>query len=159
MRVRVIMRSLALAVACAAGGAAFGHVTVWPKQSGPSAYERYTIRVPNEKEVDTVSVRVDFPTGIRVEAFEQKPGWTAIPVRDGGGRIASVLWTGNLAPHEFTELGIIAVNPSSEGELVWTAVQTYADGATVEWAGPPGSATPAPRTSVSHADDQQPHRH
>jgi hypothetical protein len=96
---------------------------------------------------------------MRVEALEQKAGWTAIPTIDGGGRMTGVLWTGDLAPHEFTELGIIAVNPPSEGKLVWTAIQTYADGSNVEWAGSPGSATPAPRTSVTYEDDQQRHHH
>jgi uncharacterized protein YcnI len=123
------------------------------------AFERYLVRVPNEKQVDTIAVEVRIPHGIRVEAFEQKPGWTAEPTRDANGVVTSVRWTGNLAPREFTELGLIAVNPSSPGELVWSAVQRFSDGTSVEWFGPVGSPTPAARISISATDGGKGHDH
>jgi uncharacterized protein YcnI len=35
----------------------FAHITIiWPKESAPGARERYTMRVPNEKQVATVRI-------------------------------------------------------------------------------------------------------
>lgn len=156
---RFILRSAAVLAALSLSGVAAAHVTVWPKDSTARAYERYSVRVPNEKEADTVAVELRVPDGVRVEAVEQKPGWTAVLARNASGIVTTVRWTGKLAPHEFTELGLIAVNPASAADLVWPAVQTYADGTTVEWTGPAGSATPAPHTAVKAAPEAQAHAH
>ena len=130
---------------------AYAHVTVWPKESSAKAREKYEIRVPNEKQADTVAVELRFPAGLRVTSFEQKPGWMTEPIRDASGNAVGVRWTGRLAPQQFTEFGLLAVNPPAAGELSWTAVQSFSDGTRVEWSGPPGSKTPAPRVTISAA--------
>jgi uncharacterized protein YcnI len=124
------------------------HVTVSPKESPAAAHEKYSLRVPNEKQTDTVEVEVQLPDGIRAVAFEQKPGWTVAPREDAKGVVVAVRWQGRLAPRQFTELGLLAVNPAVAGELVWRAVQTYADGSKVEWSGIAGSKTPAARSVI-----------
>jgi hypothetical protein len=124
------------------------HVTVWPKQSEAGIHEKYDVRVPNEKQADTVIVEVRFPAGLRVSSFEQKPGWQTEPVRDGSGTVVGVRWSGRLPPHEFTEFGLLAVNPPSAADLSWTATQVYSDGTKIEWSGPPGSKTPAPHVLI-----------
>jgi hypothetical protein len=128
---------------------ALGHVTGWPKESSAKAREKYEVRVPNEKQADTVAVELRFPAGVRVTSFEQKPGWMTEPIRDASGNAVGVRWTGRLAPQQFTEFGLLAVNPPAAGELSWTAVQSFSDGTRVEWSGPPGSKTPAPRVTIS----------
>ena len=128
---------------------ALAHVTVWPKESSAKAREKYEVRVPNEKQADTVAVELRFPAGVRVTSFEQKPGWMTEPIRDASGNAVGVRWTGRLAPQQFTEFGLLAVNPPAAGELSWTAVQSFSDGTRVEWSGPPGSKTPAPRVTIS----------
>lgn len=40
---------------------AFAHVTIWPKESAPGAREKYTMRVPNEKQVNSIRVEGEFP--------------------------------------------------------------------------------------------------
>lgn len=130
---------------------AAAHVTVWPKESAPGAWEKYQVRVPNEKQVDTVAVEIRFPAGVRPVSFEQKPGWRTEPVRDDRGNIVAVRWTGSLPPHQFTEFGIIAVNPATPGELKWVATQTYEDRSTVEWTGARGSRTPASFVTIGTA--------
>jgi hypothetical protein len=128
--------------------AASAHVTVWPKQSAPSAREKYEIRVPNEKKVDTIAVEVRFPAGVRVTSIEQKPDWRTEPLRDASGQLVGARWTGKLAPEQFTEFGVLAVNPASGGDLAWSAIQSYADGTKTEWSGAAGSKTPAPRVTL-----------
>lgn len=127
---------------------AAAHVTVWPKESSAGAREKYEIRVPNEKQVDTTSVEVRFPSGVRVTSFEQKPGWKSEAIRDSAGAAVGVRWTGQLPPHQFTEFGLLAVNPPSATDVSWTAIQTYSDGTKVEWSGAEGSKTPAPRVRI-----------
>jgi uncharacterized protein YcnI len=142
-----LIRTLAAALLIlpAAAGA---HVTVWPKESTVKAWEKYEVRVPNEKQVDTVAVEVRFPAGVKAMSFEQKPGWMTEPVRDGSGKTIGVRWTGKLPPQQFAEFGIIAVNPDTPGQLKWTATQTYVDRTTVEWSGDKGSKTPAAWVTV-----------
>lgn len=142
-----MIRFAAFALAALSTTAA-AHVTVSPKESIAGAHEKYEIRVPNEKQVDTVSVEVRFPAGVRVTSFEQKPGWMTEPVRDSSGSIIGVRWTGTLAPQQFTEFGLLAVNPPAAADLGWTAAQTYADGTKVEWSGAAGSKTPAPHVII-----------
>src|SRR5690349_10261834 len=54
---------------------AFAHAVVFPRNSAPGAYERYVLRVPNEKPTATTRVEIRFPTDLRVTAFEDVPGW------------------------------------------------------------------------------------
>jgi uncharacterized protein YcnI len=130
---------------------ASAHVTVWPKASIAGAREKYEIRVPNEKQVDTIVVDVRLPAGLKVSSFEQKPGWSTELLRDSAGAIVGVRWSGKLAPMQFTEFGVLASNPAAASELLWSATQLYADGSRVEWSGPAGSKTPAPRVTLTPA--------
>ena len=141
--------TLIIAAALAAASAASAHVTVWPKTSAPGAHEKYVIRVPNEKQADTIAVALWFPTGLDVMSFEQKPAWRTEPLRDAAGRIIGARWTGRLPPQQFVEFGLLAVNPLSRGELSFTATQLYADGTKIEWSGQAGSKTPAPHVSLT----------
>jgi hypothetical protein len=46
---------------------------------------------------------------------------------------------------------LIARNPILEGDLSWKIIQTYADGETARWIGPPGSDSPASVTRLSES--------
>lgn len=128
--------------------AAEAHITVWPRQSDLGAREKYVVRAPNEKKVDTLRVEGVFPREARVTQVEQVPGWTIELRRDGSGAIVGATWTGDLPPDQFAEFGMLAANPKTGTVLTWTFTQVYADGSRVEWAGPPGSATPAPQVQL-----------
>jgi uncharacterized protein YcnI len=139
---------ISLAAAALATGAS-AHVTVWPQQSAPGAREKYELRVPNERRSATITVEFRFPPGLRVTAVEQKPGWQAEAFRDSSGRLTGVRWVGNLPPEEFTEFGLLAVNPAASGDLAFTAIQAFADGTKLEWSGAAGSKSPAPRVKLA----------
>ena len=140
-----------LAVALATAVPASAHVTVWPKSSAPGAHEKYEVRLPNEKEVDTIALELRFPAALKVRSLEQKPGWNTELIRDDSGAVTGVRWSGKLAPMQFTEFGLLATNPATGSDLVWRASQFYADGTKIEWSGPAGSKTPAPRVTVRPA--------
>lgn len=136
-------------------GTASAHVTVWPKETKASAYERYTVRVPVEKDSNTVKVRLEFPEGVNVGRVLPVPGWTYAWEKDGEGRNKAITWTATedgIKPHEFMEFGLSAKNPGEPGTLAWKAYQTYADGTVVEWTGESGSDTPAPTVVVTEGN-------
>lgn len=141
---RVIGRLVVAAVAILSwSGTALAHVTVWPRESTKGARERYTVRMPNEKDVATIRVEARFPPEVQVLSFEQKPGWTIEPRRGPDGRIVGAVWTGVLPPAQFVEFGVLARNPKAADSIAWAFIQTYEGGVVVEWTGPAGSAAPA----------------
>jgi hypothetical protein len=142
------MRLIVGFVAMALATSASAHITVWPQQSAPGAREKYEIRVPNERKSATITVEVHFPAGLKVTAVEQKPGWQAEAIRDAAGNLTGVRWIGSLPPEQFSEFGILAVNPPG-GELAFTAIQAFADGTKISWSGAAGSKTPAARVRLS----------
>ncbi|HEY8572714.1 DUF1775 domain-containing protein [Phenylobacterium sp.] len=153
-----VLKSLALAAALSlVGGTALAHITVWPRQSVQGAREKYVVRIPNERRAPTVRVEATFPAQVKVSAFEDKPGWKVEPRRDASGAIVGAVWTGSLPPDHFAEFGLLAMNPASGSALTWRFVQVYADGTRVEWAGPKGSATPAPQVELQPGSSSAPH--
>jgi uncharacterized protein YcnI len=132
----------------------FGHATVSPRTSTPGAYERYVLRVPNERDVATTRVEMRFPAGLRVTSFSEVPGWILTTVTDSAGAITGAVWTGTLAPQRFVEFPFAAANPDTETQLVWPAYQTYSGESgeeVVEWIGPEGSDRPASSTRLAAA--------
>lgn len=127
----------------------FAHAVVYPKASTPGAYERYVLRVPNEKAVATTRVEIRFPSDVRVTSFADVTGWQLETVVDSAGRITGAVWTGTLAPKRFVELPFVAVNPKATTRLTWPVFQTYADGERVEWTGPEGAKAPVSVTDVA----------
>ena len=53
-------------------------------------------------------------------------------------------WTGTIAPYEFVEFGMLAINPKAGSTLTWKFVQHYEGGLTEEFTGPIGSRLPSP---------------
>ena len=149
-RLAVVAASLAIALGIPV--LAFGHAVVYPRTSAPGAYERYVLRVPNEKTTATTRVELRVPAEVRVTAFEDVPGWQLEVLTDSAKRIVGAVWTGTLAPQRFVELPFIAVNPKSGDRVVWPAYQTYADGERVEWTGDEGSKRPASVTKLASQD-------
>ena len=142
MRAMVIAMSLIPTVANA-------HAVVYPATSTPGAYEKYVLRVPNEKTVPTTRVELRFPAGLRVVSFGDVAGWQLETVTDSARNIVAAIWTGTLQPSRFVELPFIAVNPRADARLVWPAFQTYADGERVEWTGPADGDRPASATTIA----------
>ena len=146
---RVAGVTTALTLAVYALGLA--HAVVYPKASTTGAYERYVVRVPNERKVATTRVEMTFPTDVKVSSFADVPGWTIEVTRDTAQRIIGAVWTGNLPPERFIEFPFVAANPKTAETITWPVIQTYADGERAEWTGPAGSKRPASSTTIGAA--------
>jgi uncharacterized protein YcnI len=122
----------------------FGHIRIYPTQSTFGAREKYTMRVPNERQYATIRIEGDFPPGLEVYDFEFKPGWKIDFKKDANGKIVGAFWNGRIEPYEFVEFGMLGINPKEATDLVWKFVQYYDDGTKEEFTGPVGSRLPSP---------------
>jgi len=144
LRLRTAAAAALLLIPAVAGA----HAVVYPKTSAAGAYERYVLRVPNEKGSPTTRIEIRFPEAATIISFADVPGWQVTPVLDSARRIVGAVWTGTLPPQRFVELPFIAVNPKTPTQLVWPVYQSYADGERVEWTGAPDAKAPASATDV-----------
>jgi uncharacterized protein YcnI len=153
-RTRALRRALAAAsLVCAASAlvpsVADAHVTVWPRSAARGAFERYVVRVPNERNVPTTRVEVHFPAEVRISSFLEVAGWQLQVLTDSAGKITGAVWTGSLPAKRFVEFPFIGVNPKEGDRVVFPATQTYEGGEVVQWSGPEGSKTPASVTTLT----------
>jgi uncharacterized protein YcnI len=130
---------------------ALAHIRIFPAESTAGAREKYTMRVPNEKQVATVRIEGEFPSALKIYDFEFKPGWKVAIHKNADGQIVGATWTGTIAPYEFVEFGMLGINPKQAEPLVWKFVQYYADGKQEEFTGPVGSFYPAPTVTLKSA--------
>ena len=140
-----------LALAVLSVSLAFGHIRIYPTESTLGARERYTMRVPNEKQVKCVRIEGEFPPEVTIYDFEFKPGWKIDFKKDDKGKIVGAVWTGTMVPYEFVEFGMLGINPKEGANLVWKFVQYYDDGSKEEFTGPAGSRLPSPVTVLKKA--------
>ena len=121
----------------------FGHIRIYPTQSTFGAREKYTMRVPNERQSATIRIEGDFPAGLQVYDFEFKPGWRIEFKKDDKGKIVGAFWNGRIEPYEFVEFGMLAINPK-EGNpnLLWRFYQYYEDGFKEEFTAAPDAKMP-----------------
>jgi uncharacterized protein YcnI len=148
---RPVMRAVLLLLAIlVAPSIVFAHAVVLPKTSTPGAYEKYVLRVPNERDVPTLKVEIRFPEALRVVSFGDVPGWKLQVLTDSIQRITGAVWTGVLPRERFVEFPFFAVNPKDSTSLTWPTYQTYEGGERVEWTGPDTSYTPVSSTLISN---------
>ncbi len=129
---------LAMVVALLVTPMAFGHIRIYPTESAYGAREKYTMRVPNERKSPTIRVEGEFPAGLEIYDFEFKAGWKIDFKKDDKGKIIGAVWTGRIDPYEFTEFGMLAINPKAgDPNLLWKFYQYYEDGFKEEFTNPP----------------------
>jgi periplasmic copper chaperone A len=156
---------------------AFAHVTVSaPGATRGGGDQEITFRVPVEKGVDTVGLKLALPTDTPIASVEVRgmAGWThtekstklATPIKTDDGDITEAVseidWTAKagqgLKPGEFGAFTIIAGQLPDAPTLTFKAIQTYADGSSVSWieTAAPGSDTepehPAPVLTLAAGD-------
>ena len=131
--------------------AAVAHIRIYPNESTHGAREKYTMRVPNEKQVNSIRVEGEFPPELNVYDFEFKPGWKIDFKKDDKGKIVGATWTGKIQPYEFVEFGMLGLNPKEGASLTWKFVQYYDDGTKEEFTGPVGSRLPSPVVALAPA--------
>lgn len=124
------------------------HAVIFPRQVTAESYEKFVLRVPTEKDIPTVAVRVEVPEGFTVSRVQPLPGWDYELERNADGQVTAVSWTGGeIGPTEFQEFVFQGRTAADAGSYAWRAWQTYSDGTVVAWTGPSDADTPA---SVMH---------
>ena len=157
-------------------GVASAHVTVQGPGATQGGYTKLAFRVPTEKDVATTKLEVVMPeeTPIASVRVRPKPGWTyalttgapATPLENHGTPVDEVVtritWTaaaGNpgIGATEFDEFEVSAGPLPETEQLVFKALQTYADGEVVRWIEEPVEGgeepeKPAPVLALAAAD-------
>jgi uncharacterized protein YcnI len=148
-RVSALLAATVVAASVATGARA--HAIVRPSESRPAELQQYTLTVPTERDVPTVSVAMKVPTGIDFFVVQETPGWRTQLVRVSG-RVDQVRWIGgSLRPGFFATFRFIARNPIIAEAISWRIVQHYGDGKVVRWIGPAESDTPAATTKIDES--------
>ena len=155
MRLRPALAAAAAVLALGAAAPAMAHVDVLPTEVAQGDPLQFTIRVPNERDVPTTRVRVDFPSQITVYSFAAPPpGWTMRTVRGPDKRFRSVVYSGSLPMSGYVDFHVLGT-PFESGTATWRTRQTYADGQVKPWTGPPekagGDASESGPTAVGPA--------
>lgn len=150
-RVAARVGLLTVLVVLAAARPSQAHVTVLPREAPAKSSSQLTIRVPNEKDVPTESVRVEFPPELRVLRLKPTAGWTTEVERDANGRISAITYKGStIGREEYQEFSLIARLPDATGPIRLKAYQNYAGGQTVAWVND-AEPQPAPKLMVTPA--------
>ena len=126
MKRTVTVLTMLITLLLAVGASA--HVTIWPQQSRTGAAERYTVRVPTERNVSTVSIELEVPAAVTVTGILTPAGFTYETKREGN-RIASITWKQEIKPGEVGEFVFFARNPAAP-QIVWRRTN---DMRTVRW--------------------------
>ena len=143
---------LAFILMLAFAGIASAHVVVYPQQVLQGTYEKFTVRVPSEKDVATKMVKVELPKGVDISRVKALPGWTYKFEKDSSDKVTSITWTAEdkgISSTEFGEFEMQGKVSDDADKLIWKAYQTYEDNSLVKWIGPEGSENPASITVVS----------
>src|SRR5258706_12863489 len=163
---KFIQNSMVVVASLALAGSVSAHVTVNPKEA-VVGFSVATVRVPNEKDVDTIAVRVIVPSGVTVNGIMPLFGWTHTektePVKQDAmkksdtsmgdddapptTRITEITWTGKVAAGEFMEFPLSVQYSADMDKVTWKAYQTYAGGEVIAWDGA-SDKEPAPSVTV-----------
>ncbi len=134
------------------------HVVVRPKTVGVASRETFVINVPTEKDVPTTQVSLQIPAGLQSVRPHVAEGWDIEIVRDDASdTITEIIWSnGSIPADQMDVLMFNAQAPLEEGELVWKAYQTYADGEVVAWDASPAMLDEYEQHNGEEAGDDAP---
>jgi uncharacterized protein YcnI len=112
-------------------------VTVLPERPKLAAEQELIVRVPDERDVATTRLQVLFSSDLRVAQLAPKPGWKRRVLLTDDKRVRGIEWSGGrIEPDEYADFRFLAT-PRTAGQAIFRVYQTYADGKTKPWAGPP----------------------
>ena len=157
---------------------ALAHVTVAPESAPKGAADvQLTFRVPSEEDSPTTKVEIVLPSDPPlVGALAQPvPGWTTkvttqhldTPIQTDDGPVSDIVtdvtWTANnpaagVQPENYQGFDIlVGALPEDGSEVVFKAVQTYANGDVVNWvdpvtAGGPEAEHPTPILALTSGE-------
>jgi uncharacterized protein YcnI len=146
-----LVAGAAVVASLALSGTAQAHVEVEPAHVPGGGEAVIAFRVPNESDsTNTVSLRVLMPKNKPIGEVQTTamPGWTVVtktrtlaqPIEVEGEKLDSVVsqvtWRASgdgIVPGQYQDFDLSLATLPDSGKLVFTAVQTYSDGSTVNW--------------------------
>jgi uncharacterized protein YcnI len=166
MKIKQVVKlgAVGLMFSLLAVGVASAHVTLDPKE-GVIGYQRYTVTVPNEKDIPTVELRLVVPENVDIMGVAPIAGWAHSEKREAvehnetsedhdhaqQGRITEITWTGGqIKSGEYLSFGVSTRYEGEAADITWKAYQKYADGSVVAWDGA-DEKLPAPVVSITEA--------
>lgn len=152
-RMLSFLRCLMVLLIVAAAPAA-AHVTANPRVQPAGRFVKVDFRVPNERESDTVSLRVRMPAGVEGVKIRRPAGWNYDVVREGDAVVEVRFHGGRILPPEFEEFSFTMKMPSAPGRIYFPAWQEYADGTILEWVAIPEEGKPAPEHPAPYVEVQ-----
>lgn len=134
--------ALATTAALALPATAAAHARLSPPVSLAGELQLYSLAVPTEKAgLTTSTIVMSVPSGFSIDSFAPPPpGWTM----HANPALTRVTWTGGRTPAGEDSLFQFLAQPAAAGKYTFQVQQTYSDGSIVNWAGPEGTADPAP---------------
>ena len=150
------MRSLLLALAllAVAPAAASAHISVRPDAAKPGQTVALAFVVPNERsDATTVGVSVFLPPGLKTVDVPPHTGWTSV-LKRAGGAVTEIDWTLERQAEAIAGTGsqdfAATLGPLPQGkQVVFKALQTYADGQVVRWIQDPAADADRPAAVLS----------
>lgn len=131
---RLFLLAAALAIAIPALAHATVRTEMGLSESKVGANETYRLRVPSEKEMDTIELRLVVPVGLTVSNFEALPAWQRSVTKNAQGIVTEVTWEGGkIGESEYALFPFRAKNPTTPGTLLFKVYQKYSDGSIVAW--------------------------
>lgn len=149
MNTRVSICLFALTLAALAAPA-IAHVTIAPAELPAGRVDEITFRCPDERANSaTTKLVIQMPQDHPIASVKLRPipGWRSsvtmrkldAPIKTQHGEIVAAVDTitwqgGSIAPGEYQDFAILAGPiPSGARQLVFKAIQTYANGEVVRW--------------------------
>ena len=111
-------------------------VDIDPATVKPAAWERFVLRVVNQKDTAFTRVRLTVPEVVMILGVEPLPGWTFTLIAASDTNPQSIEWSGGSHLRgEFREYAFFGRIPADarRRELVFPVELTRANGSVVEW--------------------------
>jgi uncharacterized protein YcnI len=131
-------------------GTAWAHAVFLSDSHVPAnSDQKLQMNVPEEKgpDVHNTKIVVVVPSGFRVSGCDQRPDFSCSVSPASQGRTL-VTFTRTSGSDPDGRFSYAVHTPGQSGGYPFNTNQTYSDGSTVHWDGPPNSDTPAPVLQV-----------
>ncbi len=140
-----------LALQIPLGSTISAQVAIHPTTTTPAAWERFSVRVANNTDTATISIRLDLPDAITVLGVDVPPGWTFDQQAGTATSPQSIVWSGGeLRKGDFREFSFFGriKGDARKTELVLPVTLGRAVGSDLEWTDSPGSTRRAQRVAI-----------
>jgi uncharacterized protein YcnI len=125
---------------------AFAHATVKPKETTVATSQVFTLSIPTEKDIPTISINIQIPSELESVRPHVKAGWH-IDTKKENEKITEITWSqGSIPMDQKDEFLFSAKTPAKQTDLIWKVYQIYQDGTVQAW-------DQTPNTEAHNDDD------